>query len=367
MKQVVELLQHILKNGVDHAEDRTGHGRRRVFGAMLRFDISNGQLPAVTIRQINPEVAVKETLMFIGGYTNTSALNGAKIWDPWAISKETSDKYLQRLVDRGAATPEQAAIASMNFNPDMVGEIGPMYGYLWRNWPISSTEIHKETVVRKIEDLPSDFVAKVTESYNALTEEAKQGYDLETWLIHHYYSAVDQLNELVLNLKADPYGSRHLVTAFNPEFTPVTTLSPDENALIGKGSLMPCHFSFQVLVHPPKEEGGRPRLSLLMSIRSWDTFLGLPFNITGYALLAHLLAHCCNMDTDELVISAGDAHLYFTQIEAAEEMITREPLPSPTVKLNPEKTDLFAFTQADIEIIGYTSHPPVKLAAGVAV
>lgn len=269
MKEYLEVLKHVYTFGVDHKEDRTGAGRRRVFSIQKRIDISNGRFPLVTTREINPMLAIGETLMFIKGLTNVDFLHslGLKFWDAWSVKKETTVNYLQKLVDANLATPEQAAMAAMNIDPKLIGEIGPMYGHLWRHWPISNHEIHKPTMHRTVEDVPSDFKARLIDAYESVPEEEKTNMSLNDWILIHYYSAVDQLNELVLNLKKDPYGSRHLVTAFNPEYTPVPGYTPDENVLMNKGCLMPCHFAFQCFVNPPKEEGGKKRLSLKFHIR----------------------------------------------------------------------------------------------------
>ena len=367
MRNYLDLLQDILDNGVDHEADRTGHGRRRVFGRQLRFDLKDGKMPIVTTRKINPAVAIHEILFFIMGNINIKYLNdnGVKIWDAWAIKAETVDGFLQKLVNANKITPEMAAQHVEEFNQGNYGDIGPMYGWLWRHWPISQTEINRESMFRKIEDLPSDFVRNVTAAWESLEEDRKMQVPLENWLLGHYYSAVDQLNELVLNLKSDPYGSRHVVTAFNPEYTPIPGFSPAENVLLGKGSLMPCHFAFQVFVQPPEEEGGKKRMSLQWFQRSVDSPVGLCHNIAGYALLTHLLAHCLDMEADELIFTGGDCHAYLDQIDLVKEQLSREPLQTPTIKLNPNQKDLFAITASDIEIVGYESHPAIKYPVAV--
>lgn len=264
MRQYLDLLQNTLDNGIN-VPDRTGHGRRRLFSPpALRFDLSSGDHPLVTTRKLNPLIAPSENLMFISGGTNISMLHkhDVKIWDPWAVTRQTGVSLLKKYEALGLATPEQALHILNNFPESMIGDIGPMYGAMWRCWPKSDMEINRATVVRSVEELPSDFVASVTNAYETLSEEDRGGLTLEHWLLRHYYSAIDQLNELIWGLRKDPYGSRHLVTAFNPEFTPVPGYSPDENVLLKRGSLMPCHFTFQCFVTPPAEEGLLPRLSL---------------------------------------------------------------------------------------------------------
>ena len=362
MQNYLNLLQDILDNGVNHGNDRTEHGRRRVFGRQLRFDLKNGRIPVVTTRKINPLVFIYETLFFIAGNINIKYLqeNNVKIWDAWAVSEKSVDNFLQKMVNANKLDPGQAAFNLENFDKECYGDIGPMYGWLWRHWPIAHTEINTESMIRKIEELPSDLVEHLTDAWSKLPEKKQMQIPLNDWLLRHYYSAVDQLNELILNLKSDPYSSRHLVTAFNPEYTPVPGFTPDENVLLGKGCLMPCHNGFQVFVNPPKEEGGKKRLSLMMQIRSWDVAVGGPFNIGGYALLAHLLAHCTDMETDELIITAGDAHIYFDQIELVKEQLLREPMEQPRITISDETKDLFKIKAEDIMIHNYQSHPAIK-------
>ena len=98
---------------------------------------------------------------------------------------------------------------------------------------------------------------------------------------------------------------------------------------------------------------------------SWDVPVGGPFNIGGYALLAHLLAHCLDMETDELVITAGDAHIYLSQLDDVSEQLKRDPYPQAKIIINPNQKDLFAITATDIEITGYESHPAIKYVVAV--
>lgn len=361
MKQYLEVLRHIMENGVNLEEDRTGHGRKRVFGIQKRFDISNGKFPLVTTRYINAENAIFETLMFIFGFTDINYLkdNGVNIWNKWAATEETADRFLKRQIKNGRCTEEQAYLAKLQYDTSIYGQIGPMYGYLWRFFPIVGQDIHYDSVIRTVDDLPSDQVARLTDMWNSMPDDQKESLPLEQWLITHYYSAIDQLNELVQNLKNDPFSSRHLVTAYHPAFNPIPGYEPDENVIAGRGCLMPCHHSFQVFVNPPACDGGKNRLSLKFTMRSNDVPVGAPTNIAGYALLAHLLAKVTDMDTDELIWDATDAHVYLDQREGAEEQLGREPLPMPTIWINPELKDLFAVTRDDIRIENYEHHPKI--------
>jgi thymidylate synthase len=367
MKNYVELLQNILDNGKSHP-DRTGSGRRTLFAQTLRFDLSTGQLPAVTTRPINPTLAIAEMLFFIAGHTNVAELNrhGFKLWNPWAVKDESFITLHKKLEEAGVMTAQQVAASLMHANMGFKGEIGPMYGAMWRGWPRVSQDIPKPGVMRTLDEMPKYFIEQMKKSYEELDATQKKQFTFENWVICNYYAAIDQLNELVQNLKKDPYSSRHLVTAFNPEYTPIPGYSPDENVLLGRGCLMPCHAFFQVVVTPPAHENEKPTLNLLMSMRSADVPVGVPHNIIGYAFLAALLAHCTDMNRGELVISMGDAHIYLNQIELAQMQVQREPLPAPVLELNPNKHDLFDFTLEDVTITGYQSHPePIKYPVSV--
>lgn len=150
----------------------------------------------------------------------------------------------------------------------------------------------------------------------------------------------DQLLELVENIKNDPYSRRHIITAWNP----------GEIELM---ALPPCHMMSQFYVNNGK-------LSCQMYQRSADMFLGLPFNISSYALFTHMLAQVCNLEVDELSIIIGDAHIYNNHIDQVKEQLSRKPLPWPKLKLNNEIDTITNFTMDDIELIDYKSHETIK-------
>lgn len=360
MRNYLNLLQQIVDTGRNH-DDRTGVGRRSIVGAQLRFDLSDGHFPIVTTRKINPMLPIAEMLFFIHGQTNVNYLHnlGFKFWDGWAVKNETFTSFVQKLVDHGHVPEEHALLVLSQIPRSLEGEIGPMYGSMWRGWPRVSQDIPKSEIRRSIDEMPKQFVEQMKTSYQLLDEEQKALYTEENWIIGNYYSAIDQLNELILNLKEDPYSSRHLVTAFNPEFNPVPGYSPSENVLFQKGALMPCHYAFQVIVSPPNE-GEKPKLNLVVNLRSADVPIGTPANIAGYAFLLAVLAHVTDMDRGELVMNLADAHIYLDQLELVKEQLQREPLPMPKLILNPEKKDLFDFTMDDVTIEGYEHLDPIK-------
>lgn len=150
----------------------------------------------------------------------------------------------------------------------------------------------------------------------------------------------DQIRLLLEGLKKNPDSRRHIVSAWNP-------------SLIQEMALPPCHCLFQFYV-------ANNRLSCQLYQRSCDTFLGLPFNIASYSLLTLMIAQVCGFRPGEFVWTGGDVHLYLNHIEQAKIQLSRDFRPLPQVKLNPEVTDLFAFTYQDFELVGYDPHPAIK-------
>ena len=185
------------------------------------------------------------------------------------------------------------------------GELGPVYGKQWRSW---------------------------------------EGANGET---------VDQIVDLIDGLKHNPDSRRHIVSAWNPTVLPDPAVSPRDNAAAGKQALPPCHCLFQFYVADGK-------LSSQLYQRSADIFLGVPFNIASYALLTLMLAQVCGYRPGDFVHTLGDAHLYSNHMEQVRTQLARTPGPLPSMHLNPEVTDLFAFTADDFELRGYAPQPHIK-------
>jgi thymidylate synthase len=185
------------------------------------------------------------------------------------------------------------------------GELGPVYGKQWRSW---------------------------------------EGVDGQV---------IDQISELVQQIKTNPDSRRLIVSAWNPAVLPDTSFSPKENAEQGKQALPPCHTMFQFYVLEGK-------LSCQLYQRSGDIFLGVPFNIASYALLTMMLAQVCDLQLGDFIHTLGDAHLYVNHLEQASLQLTREPYPLPKMIINPSIDDIFAFEINDFELKDYQAHDHIK-------
>lgn len=278
-------LREILETG-DDRPDRTGVGTRSLFGMQLRFDLTAG-FPAVTTKKLAWKACVSELLWFIEGSGDerrlAEILHGTRDTSKRTIWTDnvTAPYWIGKRLQRNAA------------------DLGRVYGVQWRRW--------RKPLIR---------INKVI-------------------LQNH-----DQLLELISSIKEDPYGRRHIISAWNPGELEMMALPP-------------CHMMAQFYVSNGK-------LSCHMYQRSADMFLGVPFNIASYALFTHMIAQVCNLDVGELVISFGDAHIYHTHIDAVKEQLSRTPLALPVLRLNPEVTVITDFEMEDIGLIGYESHEAIK-------
>lgn len=155
------------------------------------------------------------------------------------------------------------------------------------------------------------------------------------------FNGVDQIKELIDGIKKDPYGRRHILTAWNP-------------SELDQMALPPCHIMSQFYV---SSDG---RLSCQMYQRSVDLPLGAPFNIASYSILTHMIAQICGLEVGEFIHVMGDAHIYINQIDGVKEQLTRDPLPLPKLWINPEIKDIEKFTMDDIKLVDYVSHSTIN-------
>lgn len=374
MDNFIALVKDILENHNTRTpeQERTGTGTLSVFGRDLRYDISGFKVPMVTTSKISFDLIIKELLFFIKGGTNIKELmtQNCHIWDDWAVNEETPKKFFKSLVENELVNPEAYQIYMDSFDDGLYGEIGPMYGYNWRYWPRAPHYLSDQNGINpmeykgwSIEEFGLDM-EKMKAFHDCAKEEAGYGKisDFDTYCFQFFFSYVDQLMILIHNLKTNPYSRRHVVTAFNPSYTPIPGIEPDLQPLNGRGSLDPCHNFFQCYVKPPKEEGGKMQLSLKFNMRSTDALLGLPFNIPSYAILTHLLALQVGMEPDELLVSLGDVHIYANHVENAKIQVTRTPGPMPVLKVA-EKCladfHILEVTREDLSLEGYV--PQAKI------
>jgi thymidylate synthase len=164
---------------------------------------------------------------------------------------------------------------------------------------------------------------------------------------------INQLDDILREIRIRPHSRRLVVSAWNPAALPDSSKDPHENVRSGKGALAPCHALFQFYV-----DGGR--LSCMMTQRSADLFLGVPFNIASYSLLTLLVAHQTGLTPGEFVWSGGDVHLYSNHLTQVDEQLKREPKPLPQLRIVRQPKDIYSYRFEDFELEGYEPHPPIK-------
>lgn len=298
MQQYLELLDKILTKGEEH-DDRTGVGTLSLFGEQIRFDLREG-FPLMTTKKLPFRWIAEELFWFLRGSTNEHELEKVRvdIWKEWATEEKTAQ------FGRKA------------------GDLGPVYGWLWRNFGGDYLW----------DDKPDGVFRKGT-------------------------TGVDQINRLMNDLQDNPNSRRHIVTGWDPREC--------DNV-----ALPPCHTLWQIKVHPNQY------MSLHLYARSIDSFLGLPFNIASYALLLTLIAAATKKyEPKELVISFGDVHIYKNHIEQVKEQLTRTPKPLPELIVNTwdEEEDSFwtplsrllAFNYENLELLDYNPYPSIKAEVAV--
>ena len=346
-KQYISLLQDILDNGVEK-KDRTGTGTKSVFGRQIRHKMSEG-FPLLTTKKMYFKGILTELLWFLNGDTNIKFLvdNDCHIWDGDAyknyikMPKELSDVISDKDKFNGRNLTKEEFIERVNSDDEFAkkwGNLGPIYGKQWRRW----------------------------------TTYPNQYGEFEQ-------NPIDQIANLINDLKTNPDSRRLMVNAWNV-------------GELDQMILPPCHYGFQVYTRelsydqrfeifilknerkfdwtPDKRitsevlnELNIPTraISLMWNQRSVDCGLGLPFNIASYGLLLEIIAKKVNMIPYELIGNLGDCHIYNNHIEGIKEQLNKKPFELPTLKIHNNVDDIAHYEISDFELIGYQSHPSIKL------
>tara|TARA_Y100000310_G_C20698061_1_gene827129 strand:+ start:3192 stop:4151 length:960 start_codon:yes stop_codon:yes gene_type:complete len=298
--QYLNLLKEILESGEIKHEHNTGIELKSVFGAQIRFNLSEG-FPLLTTKKVFFKGILHELLWFIRGDSNIKYLvdNNVHIWDEWGYKryKEAMDKGKTPKMTQDEYT---AKIVQDDVFAKEWGELGPVYGVQWRAWKTSDGRV------------------------------------------------VDQLKWAIDRLKSHPDRKHYIVSAWNPEYVYEMAASPSEAMVIP-----PCHTLFHFRV-------ANNKLSCQLYQRSADMFLGVPFNIASYSLLTLIMAHMTGYEPGDFVHTFGDAHIYGNHYDQVREQTAREPKSFPTITINPNKKDIDELVFEDFTLEGYEPHPSIK-------
>jgi thymidylate synthase len=361
--QYQDLLQDILDNGVEK-KDRTGTGTLSVFGRQIRHNMQDG-FPLLTTKKMAWKTMVTELLWFLRGDTNIKYLvdNNCHIWDGDAYKRYEKDiikSHKENGLEGFDYLNKDSFIERIQTDNEFAkkwGELGPIYGKQWRRW--KSATLKEQWGYGKIEGHPIGG-----QQYSKFNTNIQ----------------IDQIANLISELKTNPDSRRLMVSAWNV-------------GELDQMVLPPCHYGFQVytreLSHDERFElykkvCGRDlqphitginfkqfhfdefnvptrAISLMWNQRSVDTGLGLGFNMASYGLLLEMIAKQVNMIPDELIGNLGDVHLYRDHIEPIKEQLNREPFDLPLLKIHGNVDDISHYEVSNFELIGYQSHPTIKL------
>ncbi len=283
MYEYLNLCKTILEKGTKK-DDRTGTGTISYFGYQMRFNLEEG-FPLLTTKRVHLKSIIHELLWFISGDTNIKYLvdNGVRIWNDWPFaSYQKSAEYKGETIEEFAEKIKESEEFAEKW-----GKLGPVYGKQWRN-----------------------------------------------------FGGVDQLEELINQIKTNPTSRRLIISAWNP-------------AEINQMALPPCHCFMQFYVNDGK-------LSCQLYQRSADVFLGVPFNIASYSLFTMMIAQVCGLKYGTFVHTIGDAHIYLNHLEQINTQLSREPRALPTMKINPNVKSIYDFKYEDFELENYNPHKGIK-------
>ena len=301
--QYLDLMRQVWTRGHERS-DRTGVGTRSLFGATMRFDLSDEAIPLLTTKRVYWKAAAREMLWFLTGETSIRPLveQGVHIWTDWPL--DAYRKATGEAIERDAF--EARIIADAEF-AERWGDLGPVYGKQWVDWPVY--EPVGEGLFRKRE------------------------------------RGINQIAELVESLRHNPGSRRHIFEGWNV-------------AELDRMALPPCHKTYQFFVADGKLTG-------LLYQRSCDLALGVPFNIFSAALITRMLAQQCDLEPGELIWNGGDVHLYLNHEELVETQLARTPSGAPKLSITRRPDSIFDYRSEDFEVRDYT--PQAHIAAPVAV
>ncbi|MCB2015249.1 MAG: thymidylate synthase [Sphingobium sp.] len=288
----------------DERIDRTGVGTRSIFGASMRFSLADDAVPLLTTKRVYWKAAAREMLWFLSGDTNIRPLvaQGVHIWTDWPL-----DKYRRATGEDISRDDFEARIIADDAFAAQWGDLGPVYGTQWVNWP------------------------RYEEAGDGLYRKAEQGHN--------------QIADLVEAIRANPGSRRLLFTGWNV-------------AEVDRMALPPCHMTYQFHVADGK-------LSGLLFQRSADLALGVPFNIFGLSMITRMLAQQCDLEPGEAIWQGGDVHLYLNHAELVEAQMARRPEGAPRLKINRRPPSMFDYAIEDFEVADYA--PQAHISAPVAV
>lgn len=302
--QYLDLMRRIWVEG-DERIDRTGVGTRSLFGETMRFSLADDAIPLLTTKRVYWKTALREMLWFLTGDTNIRPLvaQGVRIWTDWPL-----DRYRRETGEDIGAEDFEARILSDSDFAAAWGDLGPVYGHQWVNWP------------------------RYEPAGDGLFRRAEKGHD--------------QIAALIDSLRRNPGSRRHIFTGWNV-------------ADLDRMALPPCHMTYQFHV---RSDGG---LSCLLFQRSCDLGLGFAFNIFEAALLTRMIAQQCDLHAHELVWTGGDVHLYLNHAALVEEQLRRTPAGAPKLLILRRPESIFAYHFEDFAVEAYA--PQAHIPAPVAV
>ncbi|MBY3177560.1 thymidylate synthase [Rhizobium leguminosarum] len=301
--QYLDIIEQLVEKG-DRRIDRTKTGTLSMFGAMMRFDLSDGSFPVYTTKRVFWKIAVKEMLWFLTGQTNIQSLlrENVRIWTDWPL-----DKYRSATGEQISQEKFEARILADDEFALQWGDLGPVYGKQWRRWLDANGQEH------------------------------------------------DQIATVIQTLKTNPASRRMLFHAWNV-------------AELDQMALHPCHMTYQFHVSEMEGADKstnldaptvRGKLSLLVSQRSCDVGLGNPFNIAQQAALLHMVAQQVDMTPGELIWVGGDVHLYLNHLDYARTILGREPRPFPKLRIARRPASIDDYKIEDFVVTGYDPHPAI--------